>query len=249
MRIGPKPTLTGIFYAFGVVGQYQAKLAEKGEIEFATGTQHYLDKYIKLKDSNPDVEVDANQLVNWLMLNVLAGGDTTSAVMRAVVYYLAKAPEAYEKLSQELATARLSMPAQWKDIKNLTYLDAVLREATRFNPGISMVFERIVPEGGFSLPDGRFIPAGTKVGINPAVISRDYEVFGADADSFNPDRWLTKDESSLRRMRDTADFTFGAGSRVCMGRYFAQLELYKLFATLYSMYNVGSSAIEMLTRQ
>lgn len=238
MRIGPKPTLTGIFYAYKVVAEYQASLAAGGGVAKTGGVQHYLDKFINLKDQYPDM-VDNNQLVGWLMLNVLAGGDTTSCTMRAVVYYLAKAPEAYHKLIAELDAAQLSLPAQWKDIKFLPYLDAVLREAVRLCPSIAMVFERVVPTSGFTLPDGRFIPAGTKIGINPAVTNRNKEIFGEDADDFNPDRWLTEDKDSLKRMRDTGDFTFGAGSRVCMGRYFAQLELYKLFATLYSLYDVS----------
>lgn len=190
--------------------------------------------------------VDDVQVVNWLMLNVLAGGDTTSATMRAVVYYLSKAPSAYQKLITELDAARLPLPAQWKDIQSLPYLDAVLREALRINPGIAMVFERVVPSGGFALPDGRYIPAGTHVGINPAVTNRDPSVFGADAGSFNPDRWLQRDgegegefEGRLRKMKDVADLTWGGGTRVCMGRAFAQLELYKLFATLYSMFDVS----------
>lgn len=237
MRIGPKPTLTGIFYAFKVVAQYQATLASGGGVANTGGVQHYLDKFINLKDQYPDM-VNDTQLVGWLMLNVLAGGDTTAATMRAIVYYLAKAPEAYARLITELDEAKLSLPAQWKDIKALPYLDAVIREAVRINPAIAMVFERIVPQSGFTLPDGRLIPAGTKIGINPAVTNRNKEIFGADADEFNPDRWMTEDKESLKRMRDTADFTFGAGSRVCMGRYFAQLELYKLFATLYSLYDV-----------
>lgn len=88
--------------------------------------------------------VDDNQIVNWLLLNVLAGGDTTSATMRAVVYYLAKTPHAYDKLTAELDAAHLSLPAQWHDIKGLPYLDAVIREALRVNPGLAMVFERVV---------------------------------------------------------------------------------------------------------
>lgn len=122
-----------------------------------------------------------------------------------------------------------------------------MREATRINPGIAMILERLVPTSGLTLADGRFIPAGTKVGINPAVTNRDQAVFGEDANDFNPDRWLRKDEEDqasfevrLRKMRDVADHTFGGGSRICMGRYLAQLELWKLFATLYSVFDVGA---------
>lgn len=196
------------------------------------------------------------QIVNWLMLSILAGGDTSSAVMRAVVYHLAKNADAHRALVAELTSAgssRLSMPAQWKDIRDLPYLDAVIRESMRLNPGIAMVFERVAPPGGYTLPDGRYIPAGTKVGINPAVTGRDCGVFGEDVDVFRAERWLRRDDDGEegeeeyqerhRRMRDTCDFVFGAGARVCMGRHLAMLEMKKLIATLYYMFDVSHSKL------
>ncbi|KAJ5673992.1 hypothetical protein N7462_009431, partial [Penicillium macrosclerotiorum] len=240
MRIGPKPTLTGVLYAFKVVAEYQTQLADKKVI--AGSVDHTLDKYVQLKESYPDM-VNDQQIVNWLMLSILAGGDTSSATMRAVLYYLAKSPSASTKLYSELQAASLPTPASWKSIRDLPYLDAVIREAMRVNPGIAMIFERVVPEGGFTLPDGRYLPAGTKVGCNPFVTNHDVEVFGSDADSFNPDRWLPgKNENSesfetrSRRMKDTVDFVFGGGGRVCMGRYLAMLEIKKLIATLYNLF-------------
>jgi cytochrome P450 len=180
------------------------------------------------------------------MLSILAGGDTSSATMRAAVYYLAKTPSATTKLVAELNAAGISAPASWKKIRDLSYLDAVIRETMRIDPGIAMIFERIVPEGGFTLPDGRNLPAGTKAGINPFVTNRDYGVFGEDADTFNPDRWLQGEDESpghfedrQRRMKDTVDFVFGGGGRVCMGRYLAMLEIKKLIATLYSSFDVS----------
>ncbi|CAG8006660.1 unnamed protein product [Penicillium olsonii] len=240
-RIGPKPTLTGVLYAFKVVAEYQMQLAEN-KIE---GTvDHTLDKYVQLKKTNPEM-VNDNQIVNWLMLSILAGGDTSSATMRAVLYFLAKSPSAMAQLITELQGAALPTPAPWKQVRDLPYLDAVIREALRMNPGIAMVFERVVPQGGFTLPDGRYLPAGTKVGINPFVTSRDSGVFGNDADEFDPDRWLQGSDESLehyeersRRMKDTVDFVFGGGGRVCMGRYLAVLEIKKLIATLYSTFDI-----------
>lgn len=242
-RIGPKPTLTGVLYAFKVVAEYQAQLAAKKVI--AGSAEHTLDKYVKLKESLPDM-VNDQQIVNWLMLSILAGGDTSSSTMRAILYYLAKSKSAYSKLTAELEAAALPVPAPWKTIRDLPYLDAVIRESMRINPGIAIVFERVVPEGGFTLPDGRYLPEGTKVGINPYVTNRDYRVFGKDADSFDPDRWLQgKDESTEafkireRRMKDTVDFVFGGGGRVCLGRYLAILEIKKLVATLYTLFDVS----------
>ncbi|KAJ5325951.1 uncharacterized protein N7506_009053 [Penicillium brevicompactum] len=241
-RIGPKPTLTGVLYAFKVVAEYQMHLTEN---KISAGTLHHtLDKYVELKKANPEM-VDDNQIVNWLMLSILAGGDTSSATMRAVVYYLAKSSSSMAQLVAELEGAAISAPAPWKQIRDLPYLDAIIREALRINPGIAMIFERVVPQGGFTLPDGRYLPAGTKVGINPFVTNRDHGVFGADADEFNPDRWLQGKNESLesfeersRRMKDTVDFVFGGGGRVCMGRYLAVLEIKKLIATLYSTFDI-----------
>lgn len=78
------------------------------------------------------------------MLNILAGGDTSSATMRTAVYHLAKQPHAYAQLVAELDAARLTLPAQWRHVKDLPYLDAVMREAWRMGPGIAMVLERVV---------------------------------------------------------------------------------------------------------
>ncbi|ESZ98305.1 benzoate 4-monooxygenase cytochrome P450 [Sclerotinia borealis F-4128] len=242
IRIGPKPTLTGVIYTFKVVAQYQQELLSPGHK--SKPVNHFLNKYLKLKETNPDL-VDDSQIVNYLMLSILAGGDTTSSIMRAVVYYLSKSPSAYTKLTDELYNANLSLPAQWKDIRDLPYLNAVLRESIRMNPGIAMILERVVPESGFTLPDGRYIPGGTNVGINPAVTNHDQNVFGIDADSFNPDRWLKEEGESqqafdarYKHMASIVDFTFGGGSRVCMGKHLAQLELWKLFATLYSIFDI-----------
>ncbi|KAL2865600.1 cytochrome P450 [Aspergillus lucknowensis] len=188
------------------------------------------------------------------MLSILAGGDTTSASMRVVVYYLAESPDAYRKLFTELTSASLTLPAQWKDTRDLPYLDTVIGESMRLNPGIAMVFERVAPDGGYTLPDGRYIPAGTKVGINPSVTNRDYTVFGQDADIFRPDRWLRQESEAAeeyqerhRRMNDTCNFVFGGG-RICMGRYLAMLEIKKLIAILYSTFDVSGVLYPLVQR-
>ncbi|KAJ5653409.1 hypothetical protein N7490_000412 [Penicillium lividum] len=244
-RIGPKPTLTGVLYAFKVAAEYQAQLASNNITAGSAGVAHTLDKYVQLKQTHPDL-VNDQQIVNWLMLSILAGGDTSSATMRAILYHLAKDQVSSDKLASELKAASLPPIAPWSLIRDLPYLDAVITESMRLNPGIAMIFERVVPEGGFTLPDGRFLPAGTKVGSNPFVTGRDYEVFGDDADSFNPDRWLRgKNESEEafkerhRRMKDVVDFVFGGGGRICMGRYLAMLEIKKLIATLYNLFDVS----------
>ncbi|THV55984.1 hypothetical protein BGAL_0001g00460 [Botrytis galanthina] len=242
IRIGPRPTVTGILYCFKVVAQYREELLSMGNKH--KPINHYLDKYFKLEERHPDL-INDNQIVTYLILSILAGGDTTASTMRAVLYYLSKNASAYTKLTDELDHANLSLPAQWKDVHKLPYLSAVLHETMRINPGSAMMLERVVPDSGFTLPDGRFIPGGTSVGINPGVSNRDPETFGSDVDSFDPDRWLQiKGESQEdfetrhKQMVQTVGFIFGGGSRVCTGKYFVQLELWKTMATLYSIFDI-----------
>lgn len=237
--IGPRPGISAFTYTVNILKEYAQGTLEKRKVDT------FMDKYNALKDT-VDFADDA-QVVNWLMLNVLAGGDSTSGAMRSFVYHLAKAPFAYEKLIAELDAASLSLPAQWKEISALPYLNATILESMRISPALGLILEREAPAGGFTLPDGRFIPEGTKVGLNPCVVTRDVGVFGTNVATYDPDRWLQKyDESDeefkgrYRRMQDATNLMFGAGSRVCMGQYLAKVEMYKLFATLYSVFDVGS---------
>lgn len=85
---------------------------------------------------------------------------------------------------------------------------------------------------------------GTIVGMNPWVVTRDETVFGPEPDRFIPERWIkhnfeTDTEFQARRSRMmSCELSFGAGKRVCLGRHLAQLESYKLIATLFSSFEV-----------
>jgi hypothetical protein len=50
---------------------------------------------------------------------------------------------------------------------------------------------------------GQRFSGGTIVGINAWVIHRDQNVFGEDAEAWNPDRWLGPDEGKRRLMEKT----------------------------------------------
>ena len=69
----------------------------------------------------------------------------------------------------------------------------------RMHPGVAFPLERIVPPGGTQLC-GMQIPADTIVGVNAAVIHRNIDIFGADANAFRPERWLDKDEERIKTM-------------------------------------------------
>lgn len=75
---------------------------------------------------------------------------------------------------------------------------AVMKEAMRLSPGVSMPLERFVPPEG-AIICGQHLRGGTIVGMNPAVVHRDETVF-KDANKFSPERWISCTESEARAM-------------------------------------------------
>ncbi|EXL64912.1 hypothetical protein FOPG_18843 [Fusarium oxysporum f. sp. conglutinans race 2 54008] len=183
--------------------------------------------------------------MGYLLVNLLAGADTTAITIRAFFWYTLHSPSAYSKLEKEIMAAGIDNVASFSSARALPYLEACVREAMRMHPGVCMLLERYVPESGLKLPDGSFVPPGTAVGTNPYVAGRNKGVYGTDADTYRPERWLrnegeTREEYNKRmRLYNAADLTFGGGSRACIGRYLAELELYKIVATLINKYEIS----------
>ena len=202
-----------------------------------------MDKIIKAQKKFSDIV--HNGMVNiYLLGNVVAGSDTTATAMCSAIYYVLKNPPVHAKLCEELKAADLPLPAKWKALQKLPFFTAVMREAKRIHPGVGMLLERVVPDGGLDLSDGRFVPEGTIVGMNPWVVNRDQETFGPDSDSFIPERWLQGSNETeaqfharLARMQRTI-LTFGAGSRSCIGKSLSEMESDKVVATLFAKYEV-----------
>jgi cytochrome P450 len=241
--------------AFYCVQRVMERAAARGTSseKKAIGSGDFLDNFLEAKETNPDTVSD-NEVVSYLMMNVLAGEDTTAIVMKSIVWYILSSSrdkndsEASVKarLVAELDAANLSFPPKYEETRNLPYLNAVIREGMRMHPVISGILERVVPQSGpgLTLPDGRVVAPGTKVGLSAWVTSRNEEIFGPEPEEFNPDRWikgLGESEDAfatrLRRMNG-ADMTFGAGNRICVGRNMANVEIHKLVSTLFSRYDV-----------
>lgn len=181
-----------------------------------------------------------------MLLNILAGADTTATTLTAVLYHLLRNPAAHARLRAELEAAALRRPVAYADAAALPYLDAVVKEALRVHPGVGLLLERVVPAEGLALPaGGGFLPAGTVVGMNAWVVNNDKAVYGPDADAFRPERWLRQDgeaedafEERAKRMRDTS-LSFGAGRRVCLGKELSLFEIYKAVPTVLGLFDVS----------
>jgi cytochrome P450 len=192
-------------------------------------------------------DMSEKDMVVNLSTNLFAGTDTTSAAIRAIIYNLCRYPTSMSRLITEIDVAstsgKLSTPITYKEATtHLPYLDATVKESMRLHPSIGMLFERHVPAEGLQVHD-HHIPAGTIVGINPWVTSRSSTTF-LDPETFNPDRWILSNSEGgtsaeqLRDMESLWEFIFGAGSRKCMGRQLALIEIYKIVPELLRRFSV-----------
>lgn len=250
-RIGPPSFMWATMQAFGSIAERQKAPSQ----EKVTRQSDFLDKFLNAKTEYPDL-VNDPLVANYLLANIIAGSDTTSSYISGSLYYILKTPGCLQKLQKELDTAAIdtSRPVSWKDTRRLPYFDAVMREVQRFHPGTGLMLERIVPDHGFTMPDGCYLPGGTIVGMNSWVVNRHEATFGKDADSFVPERWLQQQdedhEAFITRTRNMqkAMLTFGAGKRKCIGMNVAILTAYKLVSTLVKNYDVSGPLADDLRR-
>lgn len=196
--------------------------------------QDMLSRFIQSKETNPDV-VDDVRILSYATSNVNAGADTTAIALLSAFYYLLKTPQTMKALEQEIFRAtesngNLESCVSWAETQQMPYLDAVVKEALRIHPVVGMILERVVPPGGIKIY-GHYFPEGVLVGISPWVQGRDRSIYGDDADHWRPERWLDCEPTQLSKM-NAASLAFGGGSRTCIGKNIAMLEMYKLIPAL-----------------
>lgn len=182
-------------------------------------------------------EYDYVGVVSMATSNIFAGSDTTAISTRAIIYHLLKNPDCKRKLVEEInqrkREGKLSNPVSLQEADQMPYLQACMWEALRLHPAVGMSLPRVVPSGGIEI-DGKRIPAGTVIGVNPWVVHRNKEVYGDDVEAFRPERWMRQDNGDMHRFF----FAFGAGARLCIGKNISWMEMSKLIPTLFMHYDL-----------
>ena len=216
---------------------------------------------------------DDGRLLTMTTSIALAGSDTTAASLAAVFYHLLKNPRCYNRLVHEIDSAVAcgivsTSPSgdgdgdrdgddivTWAEAQQLPYLHACIQETFRMHPAIGLVLERLTPPQGIEI-GGQFIPGGTVVGCNPWVLHFRRDVFGDDVEVFRPERWIAgqdagqdaaAEQARIKEMANTL-FHFGGGSRTCLGKHIALLEMYKLVPSFLRRFDVRLPFLVRISR-
>ncbi|KAL2265921.1 hypothetical protein VTJ83DRAFT_5273 [Remersonia thermophila] len=176
-----------------------------------------------------------------IMLQVVAGSDTSATAIRSAMLNIATNPLVLRKLQAEIDSAAPFPKVKVVDdatARNLPYLAATIRESLRWlQPTMDMSPKKAPPEGDEW--DGYRLPGGTEVGWNSICVMRDPELWGDDAEQFRPERWIeaASDSSKLRDMEYVVELNFAGGSRYqCLGRAVALMEIRKAIFELFRRY-------------
>lgn len=171
---------------------------------------------------------------------IVAGHETTGVATSLGLYLLSENPEVQTRLREEiremLPSPSLGSPVDATLVESLPYLTAVCNEVLRlYTPVPDTRRLTFAPK---TVIESVRIPVGTVVTVAGGVIHRSKEVWGPDADKFDPDRWFHDKETrqKIDPLGGSGDpyavMSFTYGPRACIGERFARGEMLTLMAQL-----------------
>ncbi len=170
--------------------------------------------------------MDDAQLLDEVITLFAAGHETTSNALMWTWYLLSQHPDVMQKLRDEVSTVLIGRNPTLADLRDLPYVEMVIKEAMRIYPPVYALNGRLANEDVDIL--GEHVPEGSYVLVSPYGLQHDPRYF-PNPDRFDPERFNVQNEATIPKY---AYIPFGAGPRVCIGNSFAMMEAQLILATM-----------------
>ncbi|XP_062218316.1 cytochrome P450 97B2, chloroplastic-like isoform X2 [Phragmites australis] len=219
-------------------------------------------------------DVDDRQLRDDLMTMLIAGHETTAAVLTWSVFLLAQNPTKMSKAQAEIDSVLSNGAITVECLKKMEYIKSIIVESLRLYPQPPLLIRRSLrpdklPGGYNGAKEGYEIPAGTDIFVSIYNLHRS-PYFWDRPNEFEPERFsVPKNDEGIEGwagfdpgrspgamypneiIADFAFLPFGGGPRKCVGDQFALLESTVALALLLRKFDVelrGSpDEVEMVT--
>jgi retinoid hydroxylase len=189
-------------------------------------------------------KLSIKELKDQVLLLLFAGHETLTSAIASFCSLLAQHPDVLTKVRTEQENFDFNQPLTLESLKEMTYLEQVIKEVMRVIPPVGGGFREVIQTCEFNAYQ---IPQGWAVLYQIRGTHKDESIY-TEPESFDPDRF------NPSRAEDKAKpfgyMTFGGGVRECLGKEFAKLEM-KVFAALlvrkYQWELVNGNKPEMVT--
>ncbi|TQS34141.1 hypothetical protein Golomagni_05488 [Golovinomyces magnicellulatus] len=204
-----------------------------------------LARLMNAKDENGNA-FGQNEVTTEATVQIIAGSDTISNTCTAILYWILRTPHVLPKLRAELDAVVPDdvVTPSYENIKELPYLDSVIKETFRLHSTSSIGLPRVVPPGpGVTICSHHF-PSGTVLSVPSFTIHHSPEIWGEDVEEFIPERW-----ERLTPRQKSGFNPFSYGPRGCIGRNLAMMEITLIFATMINRWDFKLYTEKLETRE
>ena len=218
----------------GFVAQARARL--KQDPERAKNPPNLLEAMIVAADE-PDSGIDDAQVAGNVLTMLLAGEDTTANTIAWMIYLLSRHPQALARAAEEVRSIVVDPEnPTYQQLGELAYVEACAHETMRLKPVAPMIVLQPLREttaGAVRVPRNV-----TVLGLMRRDSVSDDHV--PNAAEFRPERWLSGEgPGQAAGAAKRISMPFGAGPRICPGRYLALLEMKMAMAMLLSYFEIA----------
>ena len=181
---------------------------------------------------------DADVAGNVLTM-LLAGEDTTANTLAWLIWLLHRNPKTLRLASEEARTVLggATCPGGVDDLGRLDYIEACAYEAMRLKPVAPLIVSEALKDcvvAGIEVPAGSLVMCLMRPGgLDPANFPQPME--------FDPGRWINGDGAAAHSLSSSKRVVmpFGAGPRICPGRYLALAEIKMVMAMLLANFDIA----------
>ncbi|XP_055632662.1 probable cytochrome P450 313a4 [Toxorhynchites rutilus septentrionalis] len=185
--------------------------------------QIFIDQLMKMPLKADGVYSFSNrEISDHIYTMIVAGNETSATQLSHTCLLLAMYPDIQERAYREVRNIITSpvMEINIDDLKQLVYIEAVIKEAMRLIPVAPIIARENLRDIEL---DGHHIPKGTLLMMNFYSLHRRKELWGPFADHFDPEHFL--EDAAMQTRHPYAYLPFSGGPRGCIGYRYAMMSL------------------------